>query len=216
MTFSMLLFGLLLIVSGLGVVCSPKTLTSALFLVVSLFLVAIHFALIGADFLAALQVMVYAGAIMVLVVFVIMLLGLDEQGERERIDLKTVLALVGAGCFIGLLVWGISVSWSLSGESLGLKEAAKVKFAAAGPAEVGNVLLREFLYPFEITSVLLLAAIIGAVLLAHDKRSSFPVGRGLSAKRKELGTDPSAPASTVATPAAEAIPSNAVSEGIVS
>ncbi len=202
MTFSMLFFGVLLVVSGLGVVCSPKTLTSALFLVVSLFLVAVHFALLGADFLAALQVMVYAGAIMVLVVFVIMLLGLDERGERERVDMKTVLALVGAGCFIGLLVWGVSVSWSLSGATLGLKESARQQFAA-GPEEVGGVLLRNFLYPFEVTSVLLLAAIVGAVLLAHDKRSSFPVGRGLSAKRKELGTEATAAKGGV-TPAAAA------------
>ena len=115
---------------------------------------------------------------------------MDERGEREAVNLNTVLALVGAGSFIGLIVWGVSATWTMSGNSLGLKQpAGGAQLSAAGPAEVGNVLLVDFLYPFEITSVLLLAAMIGAVVLAHDKRSSFPVGRGLRAKRRELGTE---------------------------
>ena len=185
MTAFMLIFGILTVLSALGVVLAPKTLHSALFLVLTLFLVAVHFALLDAGFLAALQVMVYAGAIMVLVVFVIMLLGLDEPVARKKIELSNYFGAFAAVSLGAILVWaGLSSGSQLSSWQ---KAAGTGALPASGTAaEVGTLLFTKFLYPFEVTSLLLLVAIIGAVILAYDKKLPLPAGRGLKAKQKEL------------------------------
>ena len=176
MTVAMFIFGLLTVLAGCGVVFSTKTLNCALWLIVTLFLVAVHFALIGADFLAALQVMVYAGAIMVLVVFVIMLLGLNETGERGKLGLSAYLAVATSGAFIGLLMWMLQFP-----KIFGRDDAAAV--VSGSPEAVGYALFTRFLYPFEVTSLLLLAAVIGAVVLAYEPKRPLTKGRGLKAKQ---------------------------------
>lgn len=185
MTVTMLIFGLLSVLAALGVVLSPKTLHSALFLVLTLFLVAVHFALLDAGFLAALQVMVYAGAIMVLVVFVIMLLGLDEPVARKKLELSNYFSAFAAVALAGILVFiGFSSDFQQSSWE---KAAQSGTIPAPGTAsEIGALLFTKFLYPFEVTSVLLLVAIIGAVVLAYDRKTPLPAGRGLKAKQKEL------------------------------
>ena len=178
MTTAMFIFGVLTVLSACGVVFSVKSLHCALWLVVTLFLVAVHFALIGADFIAALQILVYAGAIMVLVIFVIMLLGLNEQGEPRRFDVSTYLAVVVTGTFVGLLMFMVKHPASF-GAFPDLPSAP----VAGDPASVGYVLFTRFLYPFEVTSVLLLAAIIGATVVAYEPKRPLPPGRGLKAKQ---------------------------------
>lgn len=179
MTVAMFLFGVLTVLAACGVVFSTKTVHSALFLVTTLFLIAVHYVLIGAEFIAALQVLVYAGAIMVLVIFVIMLLGLNEQGgERQRLDVRTYAAVIVTGAFVGMLLFMVQNPGVIP--LAGDKAPATVSGTAH---EVGDALFTRFLYPFEITSLLLLAGIIGATVLAYEAKRELPAGRGLKAKR---------------------------------
>lgn len=185
MTEVMTIFSVLTILAACGVVVSKQPVHSALFLILTLFLVAVHFALLGAHFLAATQVLVYAGAIMVLVVFVIMLLGLDAH-VLER---KTATGAFGAALAMALFV---TVFWTISSRSYfyvpretAAREAqlAKLPVADGSTAAIGNKLFTEYLYPFELTSLLILAGIVGAVMLGVDKRRPLKPGRGLKAKQ---------------------------------
>ena len=112
----MYIFGFLTLLSAAGVIFARKPLNSALCLVATLFLVAVHFALLGSDMLAVLQVLVYAGAIMVLVIFVIMLLGTAaEVAEAPSRGLHYASALVG-GVFFFLLYYVVRYSnWAPAG-----------------------------------------------------------------------------------------------------
>ncbi len=212
MTFAMIIAGLLTVIASLGVVCAKKTLNCALCLVVTLFLVAVNFALLNAHFLAALQIMVYAGAIMVLVVFVVMLLGLDEislaaKGKDVKGVSNRIIATSAVSLFLIFSVWvftsgDLSVTtgfgttgigsggiWNIAHKvASGSQNVVTQTFPkdTAGAAAIGELLLTKYLFAFEITSLLLLAAMIGAVVLAYDKPTALPAGRGLKAKRTAL------------------------------
>lgn len=181
MTIAMAIFAVLLLISAGGVVFAKKPLNSALCLVATLFIVAIHYAMMGAHFVAALQVLIYAGAIMVLVIFVIMLLGTEKDESRESVIYASFVSIF-IGFFIALLVVGIRGGFDLS-----TKVATTVDASAKG---IGAVLFTKYLYPFEVVSLLLLAAIIGAVVLASDKKRPLPEGRGLAAVRLRRGGVP--------------------------
>jgi NADH-quinone oxidoreductase subunit J len=161
-------FAGLAVVSALSCITRRSPVASALWLVVTLFSLAALFVLLDAQFIAVLQVLVYAGAIMVLFLFVIMLLNLGRPGPT---DLK---GPVGLG--VGVLLAGL-----LLVQLLGLRQATPPGLALApgavarAAAEQGMVpavarpLFGAYLVPFEITSILLLAAIVGAVVLAKRK-----------------------------------------------
>ena len=152
-------FAALAVGSGLACITRRSPVASALWLVVTLFSLAALFVLLDAQFIAVLQVLVYAGAIMVLFLFVIMLLNLG----RSSGDLKGPLGL-GVGVFLaGLLLVQLLV----------LRQTGPAAGGAVRPAlELGMIpsvarpLFTAYLVPFEITSMLLLAAIVGAVVLA--------------------------------------------------
>ena len=151
------------LISGVLVVFQTHPLRSALWLIVNFFAVAGIYLLANAEFIAAIQIIVYAGAIMVLFLFVIMLLNLREPEEAlERPRLGQKLAGVTLAAFTALLlIYGFS--------------QAKVPLAKETPAGLGNtesvarLLFTDYLLPFEVTSVLLLVAIVGAVVLAKSK-----------------------------------------------
>lgn len=133
---------------------------AALALVVSFFFMSGLYVLLLAHLMAVLQILVYAGAIMVLFMFVVMLLNLSPEelgGER-----KTVAKLVGgaAATFIG-----VKLVLVVSGSAAALP-AVEVKATFGTVEAIGDQLFRQFLMPFELTSILLLAAVIGAVILA--------------------------------------------------
>jgi len=180
---TMMIFGVMTVLTASGVIFSRKAMHSALFLVATLFLVAFHFALLGADFLAALQVLIYAGAIMVLVIFVIMLLGLreginpEEKISRPDMAIPTVLATIMSGLMLGLLVFAF---W----QGVTLPEGSEPREMVGTAKAIGQVLFTKYLYPFELVSLLLLAAIIGAVVLAFDAKRPLAPGRGLKAMRE--------------------------------
>jgi NADH-quinone oxidoreductase subunit J len=166
------------------VVTTKSPVSSALFLVMVMCSIAGLFALLGALFLAALQVIVYAGAVMVLFLFVIMLLNLrrDEFGYDSHI-IQRYLGFVLVGI---ILVQGVFfISWAMKDFSTTL--AADVQKAALsmipdstmapavdynGAHWVARTLFTKYAYPFEVTSILLLAAIIGAVVIAKRRSQS--------------------------------------------
>jgi NADH-quinone oxidoreductase subunit J len=165
-------FAGLAIVSAACCVTRRNPVASALWLVVTLFSLAALFVLLDAQFLAVLQVLVYAGAIMVLFLFVIMLLNLGRGGPT---DLKGPIGL-GLGVLLAglllvqLLVLRQSGSLPALGPAAGVAGVAPRAAAGVGiiPA-LARPLFTAYLVPFELTSLLLLAAIVGAVVLAKRK-----------------------------------------------
>ncbi len=153
-----------LVVSALTVVVHPSPVKSAMALVVTLFLLAVVFVFLGAHMIAALQVIVYAGAIMVLFLFVIMLLNLSDDGAEAR---HQGGALFRLGAWIGGGVLAVELA------ALFLRvpfPAPATPPAGYGGAEaVATALFVDYLLPFELTSILLLVAIVGAVVLAQRR-----------------------------------------------
>jgi NADH-quinone oxidoreductase subunit J len=127
-----------------------------------------EYLLLGAEFVAAVQVIVYAGAIMVLFVFVIMLL---NAGVEDRTKGSHVAVLFGIP---GVLLGSILVGWVVLRHSG--TEAVSAGALLGDPRTIGQLLFHEFLLPFEITSVLILIAIMGAVVLA-SKPPTSPAGK---------------------------------------
>ena len=157
-------FGICAVLAGLMVVVSRNPVHSALYLILTLFCVAGLFVLMNAHFLAAIQIMVYAGAIMVLFLFVVMLLNIKAlEGEFEKLMPLKVLGC-GAALFFLIEVFYLINKRS----SIGISGDATADIIAqeGNTKLVGKLLFTNFLLPFEITSVLLTVAIIGAVILA--------------------------------------------------
>ena len=159
-TLSVLILGL-----GVAVIATPNTVHSVMFLVMNFLCVAVIYVVLEAEFLAVIQVLVYAGGIVVLYLFVVMLVNLTRPPEAHQDPRR--LGLVGLALAGALLLElaGIVVY------SYGREPSAPV--AAASPAEIqGNVeqlgwlLYTDYLIPFEVASVLLLVAMVGAIVLA--------------------------------------------------
>lgn len=155
----------LAVLSALMVVFSRNPIYSVLYLVITFFCVACHYLLLNAQFLAAVHVIVYAGAIMVLFLYVIMLLNLNKDDETRKTNLLRAAAVITAGLLMVVIVG------TLRGA-----DAASVNFNSSNNTglvkNLGTLLFNEFLLPFEIVSILLLAAMVGAVMLGktHMKR----------------------------------------------
>jgi len=159
------MFGGTAIGCALGVVFHRNPVHCALLLVGVLLSVSGLFVLLHAPFIAALQVIVYAGAIMVLFLFVVMLL--NVTGESS---ILTPGAAKGFGILFALLGF-VELLWTVvspAGESSGLPEAV-LPGDFGSPAAIGRILYTVWLFPFEITSILLLVAVVGAVVLAKRK-----------------------------------------------
>jgi NADH-quinone oxidoreductase subunit J len=152
------------VITALLVILQRNPVASAIFLIMTFFCLAGIYLLLGAQFLAVIQILVYAGAIMVLFLFVIMLLNLEK--EKKIITRHRLQKIFGVFLGIVLLMQIGMVFHSIlvTGER-GFFPPEKV--AALGNTEVvARLLFTDFLLPFEITSVLLLVAIIGAIILA--------------------------------------------------
>jgi len=151
-------FGLVCVAGAINLLVQRHPINSALSLVVVMGSLAVEYLLLGAEFVAAVQVIVYAGAIMVLFVFVIMLLnaGVEEHTKGSRVAM-----LFGIP---GVLIGSVLVAWVLLQHS-GTGSVA-VGALPGPPKVIGWLLFHDFLLPFEVTSVLVLIAIMGAVVLA--------------------------------------------------
>lgn len=155
---------------ALGVVTLPNPVHAALSLVLTLFGVAVLFLAQAAHFLAIVQVIVYAGAVVVLFLFVIMLLGVDRTESDVAVEplraQRPAAAIIGAAA-LGLLVALSRVNFSVGGQS--------TAGAADGPGtnveKIADSVFTRYVYAFEITSVLLVIAVVGAVLLARKPKA---------------------------------------------
>jgi NADH-quinone oxidoreductase subunit J len=170
------------VASAIGMLLMRNAVHAALFLVVNFFCLAVFYLILDAPFLFAVQIIVYAGAIMVLFLFVIMLLGVDRGDDlRERLMAQRPLALaLGAGFVIEIVV----------------AVRAGIGFAAKAPAgfdavnEPGNaeaiarILFRDYFFPFEATSILLIVAAIAAMVLGQRKAPAVT-----QAELEEMGHD---------------------------
>jgi NADH-quinone oxidoreductase subunit J len=165
-----LAFGAVCVAGAVNLLVQRHPINSALSLIAVMAALAGEYLLLGAEFVAALQVIVYAGAIMVLFVFVIMLL---NAGVEERTQGSRVAILIGIP---GMLIGSVLVAWVVLRHS-GTGEVAVGVMPGrtkgwGDPIELGQKLFHEFLLPFEITSILILVAIMGAVVLASRPPSS--------------------------------------------
>jgi NADH-quinone oxidoreductase subunit J len=152
----------LAIMFALMVVFSRNPVNSVLYLVLTFFCIAGHYLLLNAQFLAVVHIAVYAGAIMVLFLFVIMLMNLNQDTEPQ----KTAISKLIAGVIGGLLLL-VFVGALRGTEELQLAQSGHSQIGLV--ANLGRVLFREFLFPFEIVSVLLLSALVGAIMLGKKE-----------------------------------------------
>ncbi len=164
-----LIFAALALGGGTGMIASRNPVASLLFLVLTLFSLAGIYVLLDAQFIAAVQVIVYAGAIMVLFLFVIMLLNLGHDFQADvRRGAWIVAGFVGAGLIGYALSRSVTVPGVVGNTDAGLLVDRSVQELGAVGA-VAYPLFHDFVVPFEITSILLLVAAIGAVLLAKRR-----------------------------------------------
>lgn len=167
MTFAFYLFAMLAIIGGVMTIASRNAVHAALGLVGTLLSIAGLFATMNASFLAATQVIVYAGAIMVLFLFVIMLLNANAPIKgRDPVPLVRELAGIGGALLAGGLML---IAFTYKDPYPLAESAAKLQNGTAGA--VGGTLLTDFLLPFEAVSILLLVAIVGAVALVQRPAS---------------------------------------------
>ncbi|MBM4174683.1 MAG: NADH-quinone oxidoreductase subunit J [Ignavibacteria bacterium] len=159
-------FALTAVTSAVIMITRANPVISAIFLIINFFALAGLYLVLNAQFIAALQILVYAGAIMVLFVFVIMLLNLDdEEALTDRFNIKRIAAIsVGVVIFIQiayviLFKGNSAINYPQSNNSV---TAGKIE-------SIGMQLFTTYLIPFEITSMLLIAAMIGAIVLAKRK-----------------------------------------------
>ena len=153
------------IIASLLVVTRKNPIHSALFLVLTFLCVSVLYLLLYSQFIAIIQVVVYAGAIVMLIVFVIMLLDLEQE---LRSGLKLFYSKVIGGLLMVLFLLGIiySVVWKSPTGKVGPYTPDKV---SANVKAVGEMLFTQYLFPFEIISVLLVTAIVGAVILSKRR-----------------------------------------------
>jgi NADH-quinone oxidoreductase subunit J len=158
------LFAGLAIAGAILMVTHRNPVYSAIFLITTLFSLAGLYFLLGAQFLSVVQVIVYAGAIMVLFLFVIMLLNLSDEerlpvGRPWQIGFGVILAILFLGQLLTLVAGSTRLFGQLSGQISSF----------GGVENLGKALFSTYLYPFEIASVLLLTGIVGAIILGSKK-----------------------------------------------
>lgn len=164
LSFLFFVFAAVAVAAAIMMVAHPNPVYCALFLILTLFAVAGLFVLLNAPFIAAVHIIIYAGAIMVLFLFVIMLLDLTGEGVKERPS--WVLQMSGIGVAVILLIeLGLFLKSAGADSTLASTQSGLIGDTRA----VGTLLFTKYLFPFEVASVLILSAIIGSVILAKLK-----------------------------------------------
>ena len=158
------ILALVAVAAALGMLFSKNAIYAAIFLVLNFGTVAVFFLTLGGSFIAVSQIAVYAGAIMVLFLFVIMLLGAEKIGQSGTLKWQMPLALVLG---LVLIVESVYVLFSQVGQVANL---APLPEGFGSPASIGQLLFSQYLLPFEITSILLLVAMIGAIVLTRQHK----------------------------------------------
>jgi NADH-quinone oxidoreductase subunit J len=176
LTFLFVLFGAMAIGCAVGVVAQRNPLYSAISLIGVFVSLACLYMTLQAPFIAAVQVIVYAGAIMVLVVFVIMLLNVEEEARRPlRLRYLVPVGVLLAAVLIGEAAFMLK----LGSDQARAAVPATVPSTGVGlTASIGSGLFTEYLLPFEVTSVLILMALVGAITLARQTRTPLLAAPG--------------------------------------
>ncbi|MDK1081153.1 MAG: NADH-quinone oxidoreductase subunit J [Anaerolineae bacterium] len=157
-----LVLSLVAIAAAIGMLISPNPVYSALFLVINFSTVAVFYLILGAPFIAMAQITIYAGAIMVLFLFVIMLLGAEKLAPGKVLPYQKPLAIGLAIVLMVESVYAVLVRNPSDAEIIVPTEAAN---SIDAMRDLGIMLFSDYLLPFEVTSILLLVAMIGAIVL---------------------------------------------------
>ena len=158
-----LIFALIAVVCAINVVVQTHPISSAISLIGVMGSLAILYLLLGAEFIAAAQVIVYAGAVMVLFVFVIMLLNAGVEVKHGRSFMVQLLGVPLLIAFLGLVSWVVE---RLYPQGTGVHFGG---FKGGSAQAIGRALFTSYLLPFEITSILVLIAIVGAIVLGRKE-----------------------------------------------
>ena len=170
MTLDLALFlvlALIAIASALGMLLSRNAVYSALYLVLNFVTVAVFYLLLGAPFIAMAQITVYAGAIMVLFLFVIMLLGTDELPKSQVLPWQRPLAIVLSVLLAVEATYLLVSKARPAGDVLPPGESVNT---LENLRQLGNMLFTDYLLPFEVVSILLLVAMVGAIVLTKKEK----------------------------------------------
>lgn len=159
-SYVFLFLSTLAILSGIMVIASKNPVHSVLYLIITFFAIAGHYIMLNAQFLAAVHIIVYAGAIMVLFLFVIMLLNLNAETEPQKSNLLKFAGALSGGLLLLVLVASLKdVNLSATTNEMAKADVGLVK-------NLGQTLFNQFLLPFEVSSILFLTAIVGVIVLA--------------------------------------------------
>jgi NADH-quinone oxidoreductase subunit J len=169
MTLELLFFiimGAISLAAAFGVITSRQPVHSALFLLTHFVTLAVLYVTLEAQFLAATQVIIYAGGIVILILFVIMLIGSEQiEGQAEHRSWTPYV-----GITLGLILLG-GLAYTLTSGFLGVDPDASA-VAGGAPAALGYLLFTEYILPLELAAVLLLVALLGALLLARPSKEN--------------------------------------------
>jgi NADH-quinone oxidoreductase subunit J len=172
----------LILASGIGMLLVRNTVYSALLLVFNFLNVALLYLFMGAPFIAITQITVYAGAIMVLFLFVIMLLGTEQLSPKEVLKGQRGVAFLLAGLFILEMIFVFNQH-----EGLFSSEVLSVVFVS--PAQIGKALFTDYALPFEMVAFILVAAAVGAVLFTHKDKQKRLTWEESSEANSQLPTE---------------------------
>ena len=159
-----IVLGLVAVASALGMLFSKNAVYAAIYLIMNFATVAIFYLILGGAFIAVTQVAVYAGAIMVLFLFVIMLMGAEKLGQSKALAWQTPLALL-----LGVVL-AVETVYVLFFQANQPVPGAVLPEGFGSPESIGMELFQNYLLPFEVTSILLLVAMIGAIVLTRQEK----------------------------------------------
>ncbi|HMT30242.1 MAG TPA: NADH-quinone oxidoreductase subunit J [Bacteroidia bacterium] len=160
--YAFFILAFLSIFSAMMVVFSKKPVHSVLYIIFCFFTIAGHYILLNAQFLAAVHVIVYSGAIMVLFLYVIMMLNLNAEGEPHKSNVTKAAAVISGGLFLLVL---ISVLKSADGLSINPAVNNQIGMVES----LGIVLYKKYMLPFEVSALLFLTAMIGATMIGKKQ-----------------------------------------------
>lgn len=158
--------------SAIMVVASKSPVHSILYLIVVFFAISGHYVLLNAQFLAIVNIIVYAGAIMVLFLFVVMLMNLNAESEPKKHRMLQFAGLISGGCLFLVIISAIS-------ETAQASSTVQMGGGQGLIKNLGMVLFTDYVIPFEISSVLFLSAMIGAVVIGKKESPPNPQDGGM-------------------------------------
>lgn len=155
------LLSFIALLSAVMVVFSRKAVHSVLYMIITLFCIAGHYILLNAQFLAAVHVIVYAGAIMVLFLYVIMMLNLSEALRVDKAYLFRIASVIAGGIMMIMLIGSLRQVDAFAVGSMESTGSGLIR-------ELGQMLYKDYLLPFELSAILFLTAMVGAVMVAKS------------------------------------------------